>query len=285
MPRDVARDALYSARINLWVEDDLMRAYLETLWDDPAVKFLIGGGIGGVVAILKDAEEAGYSNVFGVVDRDHGRSNHADWLVPGRAFRKFILPRHEMENYLLDTPALAGCRLNTHGRTAAEIDAFLDAEASRRCWWAACRQVVSLIRDRFFDRFLKAPKTPPVDTEVAAGEHITGSDWFLGLQRKSKGMTPARVHRLLTRAHDRALRKRHDGSWRNDFSGKEFLREIGNRIFDQVADPPRSRPSPPKFDADLAKEVARWQVANGAVPAELGDLLIALKARVAPPPP
>ena len=40
MPRDVARDALYSGRINLWVEDNLTRAYLSALWDDTAVKFV-----------------------------------------------------------------------------------------------------------------------------------------------------------------------------------------------------------------------------------------------------
>ena len=106
MPRDVARDALYSGQINLWVEDDLTRAYLSALWNDSAVKFLIGGGRDGVVAILRDAHDAGYTNVFGVIDRDHGRSNHGDWLKPSRTIRTFVLPRHEIENYLLDTSAL-----------------------------------------------------------------------------------------------------------------------------------------------------------------------------------
>ena len=159
MPRDVARDALYNGQINLWVEDDLTRAYLGALWDDSAVKFLIGGGRDGVGAILKDADEAGYTNIFGVVDRDHGPSNYADWFVPGRSFRRFILRRYEIENYLLDTPALEGCRFNTHRRTAAQIDTFLGDEALRRCWWAACRDVVSHIRDRFFDRFMQHPTT------------------------------------------------------------------------------------------------------------------------------
>ena len=54
MPRNVARDALYSGQINLWVEDSVMRAYLHALWDDSAVKFLIGGGRDGVGAIRFD---------------------------------------------------------------------------------------------------------------------------------------------------------------------------------------------------------------------------------------
>ncbi len=108
---------LYGGQINLWVEDDLTRTYLNALWNDPAVKFLIGGSYQGVLAILKDAEDAGYSNVFGVVDGDHGRSNHMNWSKPGKSSPRFILPRHEIENYLLDTPALEGCRFNTHRRT------------------------------------------------------------------------------------------------------------------------------------------------------------------------
>jgi hypothetical protein len=282
MPRDVARDALYNGQINLWVEDDLTRAYLSALWNDSAVKFLIGGGHDGVLAILRDASDAGYENVFGVVDRDHGRSNHADWFVPERTFRRFILPRHEIENYVLDTSALEGCRFNTHRRSVAEIDQFLNDEAARRCWWAACRDVVSLIRNRFFDRFIEHPKTPPVETEAAARDHITQSDWFRTLPRKSSGMTEARVDRLLARAYRRSQGLLVDGGWRVEFSGKEFLREIGNRIFNRAVAPRNYRPSKAEFDADLAKAIAAWQVNNGAVPGDLSDLLDALKARVAP---
>jgi hypothetical protein len=284
MPRDLARDDLYNGQINLWVEDDLTQAYLDALWNDSAVKYLIGGGREGVGAGLKDAEKAGYKNVFGVVDRDHGRSNHADWFVPGRQFRRFILPRHEIENYLLDTPALEGCRFNTHRRTSAEIDQFLNDEAERRCWWAACRYVVSLLRDRFFDRFIQYPTTPPVDTEETAREHIIQSDWFRDLQRKSSGMTETRVIRLLAWVHARASRTRLDGSWRISFSGKEILRGIGNRIFNRALAPRTAPTSAPGFDIDidLAKSIAAWQVANKAVPADLIDLLAALKARIAP---
>ena len=64
MPRDVARAALYRGSINLWVEDALTREYLSTLWNDSSVLFLVGGGNEGVQAIVKDAEEAGFANVF-----------------------------------------------------------------------------------------------------------------------------------------------------------------------------------------------------------------------------
>ena len=281
MPRDVALDTLYNGKINLWVEDELMRTYLGALWNEPAVKFLIGGGSTGVNAILRHAEDAEYKNVFGVADRDHGRSNYADWLVPGRKFTRFILPRHEIENYLLDSPALAGCRLNTRRLTAAEIDQILVDEAATRCWWAACRDAVSLIRERFFDNYIEHPKMPPVDTEIAARDHITQSDWFRALPRKSTRMTDDKVLRLLTWTHKRASRRLDDGSWRVHFSGKEFFRWIGGRISKRDAASSK-QPSRSGFDTDLAKAVAAWQVGNNAVPADLGVLLKALKARIQP---
>ncbi len=285
MPSDVGREALYNGPINLWVEDPLTRAYLDALWDDPAVKFLIGGGHDGVRAIIRDAEDAGFRNVFGLIDRDYHRSNRVDWLVPGRAFRTFILPVHEIENYLLHTAALEGCRYNTHRRTVAEIDAFLVAEATRRCWWAACRDVVALIRDRFRDHFVNDPTTPPVKDEATAFDHIRHSDWFRELPRKSATMTEPHIHRLLLRMHARSARLIADGGWRVEFAGKEIVREIGNRIFNRTIAPRSYRPSKAEFDADLAKTVADWQVAHDAIPPDLSDLLSALKARITPPPP
>jgi hypothetical protein len=34
--RDVSRASLYRGSINLWVEDELTRAYLPTVWDSPS---------------------------------------------------------------------------------------------------------------------------------------------------------------------------------------------------------------------------------------------------------
>lgn len=280
MPRDVARGTLYNGRINLWVEDNLTRTYLKALWNNPDVRLLVGGGHHGVQAILKDAEDAGYRNVFGLADRDFGRSNYPDWLVPGRAFRRFVLPRHEIENYLLDTPALEACRFNTLRKSAADIAAILDAEAARLCWWSACRQVVSLLRERFQRDFMTHPKVPAVSTEAEAREHITHSPWFRALPRRASNWNDARIRRLLARAHSRALAMQQDGSWRREFPGKEIYRVIGSRIFDRVAAPGYRASSPSEFDADLAKEIADWQMANGAIPAELNELLRALTARV-----
>lgn len=93
--RDVSRASLYSGLINLWVEDELTHAYLSAVWNSPDVKLLVGGGNEGVRAIVKDAEESGFKNVFALIDRDFRQTNRYDWLDPGKTFRTFVLRVHD----------------------------------------------------------------------------------------------------------------------------------------------------------------------------------------------
>jgi hypothetical protein len=168
--RDVSRASLYRGSINLWVEDELTRAYLPTVWDSPDAAFFIGGGNEGVRAIVKDAEVAGFPNVFGLIDRDFRQTNQSEWSNPGKMFRTFVLRVHEIENHLLDAAALASIRLNNSGKTPAEIETMMSTAASRLCWWAACRDVVAELRKRFRDGFLRDPSCD-VDTEVQLRVH------------------------------------------------------------------------------------------------------------------
>jgi hypothetical protein len=145
MPRDVDRASLYRAPINLWVEDEITKAYLEEIWGGPDIAYLIGGGNEGVTAILNDAEKAGYRNVFGVIDRDFRPTNEHSWNNPRKTFLRFILPVHEIENYLLDPHALRACRFNTMAKTEVEIEAMMREEAKRRVTCEACRWIVALL--------------------------------------------------------------------------------------------------------------------------------------------
>jgi hypothetical protein len=283
MPRDVARATLYRGAINLWVEDELTRAYLSEIWSDPGVAYFIGGGNEGVSAILHDAEQAGFLNVFGLIDLDFRRTNQPLWSDPNKTFRRFVLPVHEIENYLLDAAALASCRFNNLSKSAAEIDEFMKDEAARRLSWAACRAVVALLRDRFRGRFLVESKTPASSLDEAFS-HICDSKWYRALSRKVKSLDERRIRRLLVRAEGKARRSLDDGSWKRDFAGKEIVHHLGSRIFDRTISKTYN-PTPSAFAADLAKEVAAWQVANGTVPRDLRDLLQALKARIALKPP
>ncbi|MHB1558074.1 MAG: hypothetical protein ACYC61_11475 [Isosphaeraceae bacterium] len=279
MARDVARASLYAAPINLWVEDEVTRAYLDAVWNNPSIRFLIGGGSEGVQAIVSDAQKAGHANVFAVIDRDFRHTNKANWSDPAKSPRRYILPVHEIENYLLDSVALEGCRLNNLKKAAVQIESMMEARAHDLCWWAACRDVVAEIRRRFRDDFLTDPPCS-VSTEPQAQGHICKSPWFEKLSHEATRTTEEDIHQLLADAHTRANQAISNGQWRTEFAGKEILRDVGSRICDQTKIRGYAG-KPSQFHEDLAKEVGAWQRENNAVPKDLTDLVDALQQRIA----
>ncbi|MGO9469382.1 MAG: hypothetical protein ACLQIB_28010 [Isosphaeraceae bacterium] len=277
--RGVARASLYRAPINLWVEDETTRTYLAEAWADPAVAFFIGGGNEGVTAVVNDAEKAGYSNVFAVIDRDFRETNKSGWLDARKTFRRFILPVHEIENYLLDARALSASRFNNLKRTVAEIEELMHEKAARLCWWAACRDVVAELRKRFREDFVSDP-TAEIDSKAEALAHVRDSRWFQRLADHARRTTEKDIQRLLSSARRRAGRSLRDGTWTAEFAGKELLHDIASRICHRPG-MPGYRPTPAEFDEDIAKDIGAWQRQNKAVPPDLTDLLNALHTRIA----
>jgi hypothetical protein len=219
--------------------------------------------------------------VFGLIDRDFRQSNRSDWHFPGKSFRTFILPVHEIENYLLDSQALAASRLNTLKHTPEQIEDLLKQAAGRLAWWAACRNVVADLRRRFHDEFLSDPPCGTISNEVSAFDHICNSKWFLKLEQEFARTTQADVRQLLTAARLTAQSNLANGTWRQEFAGKEIYRDIGSRICNRTdAGLRKYHPSKAEFDIDLARNVADWQSANNGVPQDLADLLPALRFRI-----
>jgi hypothetical protein len=278
--RSVARASLYRAPINLWVEDELTRAYLDAVGNSPVIAYLIAGGNEGVQAIVSDAEKAGFPNVFGLIDRDFRQSNKPSWMDRNKTFRRFILPVHEIENYLLDADALAASRFNNLGRSTDDIEAMMTTAAGRRCWWAACRDVVAELRRRFRHDFMPDPTCPPVESEAQARAHICQSPWFVKLAQETGRTTEADVHQLLSDHHLTATQSLVDGRWKAEFAGKDIFHDVGSRIC-HLPGLQGYKPSPAEFDEDLAKEIGVWQRENNAVPSDLIDLLSALQQRIA----
>ncbi len=280
---DVARNSLYPALINLWVEDQVTRTYLSEIWgNDPAVAFLIGGGNEGVTAVLKDAEVREFANVFGVIDRDYRRSNRPDWVTPTKTFRRFILPVHEVENYLLDARALAASPLNNLHKSEIEIEAMMKDAAVKLCWWAACRDVVAELKSRFRASFVSDPPCS-IQSHTEAKDHICNHEWFQKLAGEVNRSTETDIQRMLGDAHLKATRSLDDGTWQTDFAGKEILGVVGSRICDRVSLKRELLLS--EFDQDLARSVGKWQREKKAVPSDLIALLQALENRIARPDP
>ncbi|MFO0877583.1 MAG: hypothetical protein U0840_09425 [Gemmataceae bacterium] len=268
-------NALYSAaRIILWVEDPITRDYLTRVWGDPPeIAFLISGGNASISPTVQAAEREGIGHVFGLVDRDFGRTNMASWNNPAGP-RLFYLPRHEVENYALDASAIEGCGLNNRGRSVADVDTELSRLAALQPIWLACRRVLTEIRRAVLDNYPAHPTTVAMPTVAAAEQHIVGSPWFAQLPATAHQWTqPGAVLAALQAAETGYNADLASGNWRVEFSGKEIFR----RVRDYVYQPPQNPGTP---DSDFAKAIGEWQQANNQVPADLAQLRSALRARV-----
>lgn len=268
---------MYRGKVNLWVEDAITRVYLKECWqNDPDVLFLTGGGNDNVGAVVKDAEERGYRNVVGFIDRDFRMSNRADWLNLEKGSRRFVPTVHELENYLLDEAALAACAMNTGRRSAADILQRLQVRAGQLVWWMACRRVIADLREEFLGDFPEHPKCPQVDDQASAERYIVDQDWFKQLKERANTVTTTgEISTRLGKAHVAARGQLSSNDWKRDFSGKELFRDVRGWIYINAPE----RASKSELDVDMARAVAQWQVANGTVPSEVTELRPAIRRK------
>jgi hypothetical protein len=265
--------ALYNAPIILWVEDPVTSTYLGECWNDPDIAFRIAGGHEGIRAVVRSARNEGLGHVFGFVDRDFGYSNRGRWR-DATASAVFVPDVHEAENYLLHADHLAGCDLNNGGRSPAEVEARLQACAAQMVWWMACRQVLARLRAQAVQDF---PSHSRVQDQASAERLICDSAWYRNLSAFTATVTGAgEVARLLAAAHAGAAAELSGGEWRQTFAGKPLLRDLHAWLYN----PPPGATTAMERDRDLARSVARWQVANSAAPAEVNELRAALRHRV-----
>jgi hypothetical protein len=273
-------DPLLQARpIVLWVEDRFTREYLSTVWqpEDQLFQILIAGGNETVAGVVHDQREQGYRHVFGLTDRDFGESNYDRWQNLQSELEVFKARVFEIENYLLDWDALAGCSENSKrlGRSSDTIRQQAEALAGGMVWWMDCRSVLADYRSRLVGNYPKHPKLGKIGNLAEAESYIRDQTWFLSFPGHAAHLqNVASLAADLTAAH--AVQHVHlqDGTWTRCFSGKELFRQLRGHLFNQ------DYASPEEMDVDLAKSVAEWQVQNGAVPPEMAELKAALRQRV-----
>ena len=265
---------LYRYPVNIWVEDALTSEYLRDLWNDPSILCLIGGSTDCIAPAVQDARRNGMENVFGIADRDFGNTNYAKWDDPD--VRIFVLPVHEAENYVIDVAALAGSDANTNGRQPADIEHQMHQRATGLLWWMAFRHTLKRIRNLCWDNFIPLPKPSEVNSLQSAVEHIVTLDWYRDFPGYAANIVaPVKIEEWLNVAATDYSADLNNGNWKRTFSGKELLRVARGFIYE-----PPDRASQTDYDIDVAKSVAKWQVANGAVPAELNDLQGAIVSKI-----
>lgn len=261
------------AAVTLWVEDIHTRLYLEELWQSQQIGYLIGGGRDTIQAVTEDAYRSGVPIVFGLCDRDFGRTNVHRWQVMDDSERVYRLPRVEVENYLLDAIALAACKWNTAPRSPTEIDARMQSCVEESAWWLATRRALHGLSRESVDGFPSDPRARHISSLSDAITYVTSSRWATSTVHGMSGKvsSPAIAARL-EEEHAAVTASLVDGTWRETCSGKEVFAQVDSYVWT------RGRRSDSK--AELARAVAIEQVRAGRVPADLDRLRVALLDRL-----
>ncbi|ATB28620.1 hypothetical protein [Melittangium boletus] len=270
-----ALSALYGSQpLFVWVEDDATRVALTTAWAGDPVAIHVGGSNETIRAVVEDAWRSGITHVFGVVDRDFGRSNSPRWAAPSNDLRTYILQSSEIENLALDPEALAECAYNTGRRSEAEITAKLDEIVRGMTWWMACCAVLAHVRDKRNEDFPSFPANVTNVVDLAsASACILRSDWFT----KHVANLPAFAQTSwltteLQNQESRLAQAAANGQWKVDFSGKQIFHRVSEFVY--------TKGTGKRKNIDLLQAVVQKQVDNGRIAVELRNLRSSLRTRV-----
>ncbi|MHB8417083.1 MAG: hypothetical protein ACYDCL_03340 [Myxococcales bacterium] len=271
MPGGADLGALYKNKpLILWVEDELTKLYLDALWQDPDVGFLIAGGWENIRAVVHGSRREA-RHVFGLRDRDFSDTNRSSWANEGVVV--LVSESFEIENFLLDETALAGCALNTAGLDATTLLREMEQAAARLPWWMAARSTINWLRDTVLGDFVPHPAWTAVGDRTAALASILSSSWWTAaVPRLAPALQAGRVEEELDRAHARYDASLTNGTWKGDFSGKEIWRQVWRRLW--------AHNSTDGAELDTAKAVAAAQHEISRVPEELRELRSTLRGKV-----
>ncbi len=252
----------------VWVEDRLTRAYLQDIWqaDNPLIQILVAGGNETVAGVVHDLRGLGHANVFGFTDRDFRSTNRDKWLNLNSEIEVFRPQALEIENFLLDWDALAGCTENQsrQQRSGEELCRRAETVAQSMVWWMACRRILSHVRELLISAYPHHPRQGRVTTLEEAFEYITAPGWYSAFPDHSRDIQDRNFLELkLKETHGELIYFLTNGLWVREFSGKEIFRQVRGYLFNTRYGNDEA------MDIDLAKSVARWQIANNRQPEEL----------------
>lgn len=276
-----------NAKVFLWVEDSLTKTWLDQVWQDTDIKMLVAGGNDAVFGAVKDAREAGHTNVFGLRDRDFIASNQSDWLVQTKDPTVFVPNVHEIENLLLDFDGLANLgsiynppRLadyNPQGRSGADLRVRALLFAQHGLWWMAARATIADARMLVTADF---PRHPKLGTSVVASRSsaqaqlellLLQSAWGVSLRTQLPTMDKTWIADRLAQHETNLQDNLTQGTWLEVWSGKELWRHILGLMTNAKVTA--------AVEADFAKALAEHQRVQGTVDPLMSDLRTALRKR------
>lgn len=262
-----------SAPICLWVEDEETRTYLSTAWDgDGAIAIGVANGNSQLKALVNSARNDGARNVFAFRDRDFTKGNRGKWSSPSvDVFATSVL---EVENYLLDADAIRQSTVNTSGKSASDIEAEMRAFAQRLDWWMACRATITELRDAVTEDFVNHPKWTKVTGLSEAEDSILQSWWWQNRMAVSTAWSDTHVRDRIAHHHGLFAQMLTDGSWKQEFSGKEIVDQLRQSVWTgPTVIPGRAG------KIEFFRAVAESQRRRVRLPSDVTDLRAELRSR------
>lgn len=276
-------DLYDTAHFNVWVEDELTRIFLSTVWNDKDIRVLNAGSKDGVKNLLKGAPlDVRGKTVVGLVDLDFDVP-HYEWE---HASRHVVTTEvHEFENYLLAFDLLAKIAKDT----PANIESIAKAYAENVRYWMACKHTLCDLRRKQSTDFPADPKPQNAAaqfmTEAEAVEHISKSSYWNKQRDSMRNFNEAYFTAQVTQ---RAQEYKDDlgaadAKWTMTFSGKEIFRHVRVKT-PGLASFQRSDFTPAQNDEDLARRIATKlttaQFAQHPLKLKFDAWKVALKNRV-----
>lgn len=254
--------ALYQNRtLCIWVEDPVTKSYLDVIWEGAPITVLVAGGATGVAALATAARQEKLGHVFGLRDRDFGPAA----MPPTHLGPVYALPRHEVENYLLDFDALAAAHaFNKSKRGRQAIAAKARELAGKHAAWMAC---VHVLRD--LAASAGAFPEDPVPGEVTDGD--SAEVWLRANTATLRAPATATTLSTLPVRIEHYAKLLDGDAWIDSFSGKEVFAALASWFWPGSKRHDRGR---------LAAAIAEQQRAQGRIPADVDRLRLELLKQV-----
>jgi hypothetical protein len=254
-----------TGRLVLYVEDDLTKQYLETLFqlESGWLNIVDVGGNRAVRAMVVADREQGNKQSFGWQDKDFGEDNTAKWgQADTYVFRGTY---HEIENYMLDWEAMKGGEKSSDYFPFQQVahDFAEDMVFVVACW-SELRALQRFIGEGF-PKQAEIPELKSLDDIVCfiREQH----PWIPRLNREFAVRTSEESIRRNVEEKVAQFRDAVAGdSWRTVMPGKEIFRHLLHKAFHGEVDKP-----------SFAKSIADWQRGHQKIPAELQRLIEILK--------
>lgn len=267
-------DLYRTKKVYLWVEDVETRAYLKALWPTENIGILVAPGAKSVQAAVHEARKHGLEQVFGISDRDFGKSNQQRWMAADFEGH-FVLPFFEIENVFLNAESLsfAHSEISGSAKSATTIHTELLGFAHELTWWVAIRRTIASIRDAAFKGTPSHPRPSDLiavksvnDAAIWLQNHAADSSWSVQLGKAAQAATAIGLSQRLPISFDAVQTELHSGDWVLEWPGKELFRQAVSQTLRYQGDP-----------NDIVRLVAASQKASNNVHESLEQILAILQ--------